>query len=435
MRKPSILSITILLLASFAFHSCDFISGTPAEEEEVFQVTNDFEGRVIYYGEQGKIAEAPDAASVASMITITARIRPPVVNGELTRASHIDFGGGYITAGYKIWRPSSYAYGGGIDIVEVGSGAAIASARSMQSSTFDVQEVSYNWLDRTVFVAGAMERKELDDPKAWVFRINGTDASMEAKAGIDGNVAKSIALRGPDVYVINEQNSIYKFNQNLTNSNQLSVDSNTRFRNIHSVSPNQVVVLCQNGTLHWTHQNFRSISNTYTPLGRRLGSDHSIARISQYSDPGGTHLTVALNEHGFVVYNPSSGNRFSSLTDWFEHNWENPSEQIRNRIRNRNYTSVIGLAGDELFWKGLESDVVGPPPAFIMAAGIGTNETPIIDIFELSHFDNYYANYLGHLDLSQYGDLTMAQINHIHVEGGYLYVAKSTDGVVIFKLN
>lgn len=419
MRKPSILSITILLLASFAFHSCDFISGTPAEEEEVFQVTNDFEGRVIYYGEQGKVSEAPEvsvAAGLASMITITARIRPPVVNGELTRASHIDFGGGYITAGYKIWRPSSYAYGGGIDIVEVGSGAAIASARSMQSSTFDVQEVSYNWLDRTVFVAGAMERKELDDPKAWVFRINGTDASMEAKAGIDGNVAKSIALRGPDVYVINEQNSIYKFNQNLTNSNQLSVDSNTRFRNIHSVSPNQVVVLCQNGTLHWTHQNFRSISNTYS-LGGKMQAEHGIARVTQFSISGNTFLGSALNEHGFALL--SGSNRWSSKSDSFLHEGSSATDTIINRVRSRNYSSLSAIPGSNR----------------VMAAGIGVNEAPVIDIFEVNLSGSYHVNYLGHLDLSQYGDLSMAQINHIHAEGGYLYVAKSTDGVVIFTLN
>ncbi|TVQ65043.1 MAG: hypothetical protein EA360_10990 [Balneolaceae bacterium] len=408
-----------LLLISFVLHSCDFISGTPAEEEEVFSVTNDVESRVIYYGDPAKVSEIPEAGSVADMLTIRARVRPPIVNGELTRASHIDYANGFITAGYKVWRPNSYAYGGGIDILEVGSGSVIASARSMQSNTFDVQEVSYNWLDRTVFVAGAMERKELDDPKAWVFRISGTDGTMEAKAGIDGNVAKSLALRGPDVYVINEQNSIYRFNQNLTNSNQLSVDSQIRFRNIHSVSPNQVVALCQNGILHWTHPNFRSISNTYNALGRRLQADHGIARISQFTHSGSDHLAVALNEHGFIVYN--GGNRFSSITDWFFHNGENVTQQVRNRIQNRNYTSVIGISGSG--------------PMLIMAAGVGTNEAPVIDLFELTFSGNYTANYLGHLDLSQYGDLSMAQINHIHAEGGYLYVAKSTDGVVIFEMN
>jgi hypothetical protein len=102
-----ILIIFASIILLFAY-GCDFSANSDLSDtdtEQIFSLTDDVFDRVTFYNAESSKANQSESGllndSAVNYLSIVARVSPPVVNGEVTRASHLDFDGNNIFTGYK----------------------------------------------------------------------------------------------------------------------------------------------------------------------------------------------------------------------------------------------------------------------------------------------------------------------------------------------
>jgi hypothetical protein len=409
--------ITVFFLVLFisATAGCDFSTNSEvSEEKELFLVTDDVMSRVTFYNESAKqVFDIPLANSEATdYLKLIAQVKPPNISSGTTRASHLYYDDDKsIIVGYKIRFGD---YGGGIDILEAKDGDPIANTRSYLSEVFDVQEVIYDKYEKAMFVAGASNSKG-----ALVLKIDPKDASVDKSATILGHVAKSLDIsytkKESDsyLYVVSDLNHLYRFNKDLTltQGGLLEAGSNVEFRSVGARYNDQIFNLDLEGNVYRTSPAYNSSSafKETVSLSDNFRSKLAIGRISYFNENTPDNLLVATNEYGFALLNPAG-----------QAVWSSKSSEIE-QAQSIYYTSITGYKPDDK-----KADPV------VYAAGVAGDGSPIIDIFGVPSNKKLY--YITSLDLSDFDGVGNAQINHVYATGEYLYVAKSTDGVLIFEI-
>ncbi|NBC02722.1 MAG: hypothetical protein GVY20_03360 [Bacteroidetes bacterium] len=408
-----ILLIAVIVISTIT--GCDFSANSElSEQEELFTVTDDVMSRVTYYNESAKQAfDIPVANSEATdYLSLNAQVKPPSISSGTTRASHLYYDDNKsIIVGYKIRFGD---YGGGIDIIEAKDGDPIANTRSYLSEVFDVQEVIYDKFEKAMFVAGASNSKG-----ALVLKIDPKDASVEKSTTIEGHVAKSLDVsytkKESDsyLYVVSDLNHLYRFNKDLTltEGGLLKAGSDVEFRSVGARYNDQIFNLDLEGNVYRTSPAYNSSSafKLTESLSDDFRSKLAIGRISYFNESTPDNVLVATNEYGFALLNPAG-----------QAVWSSKSDEI-DQAKAIYYTSITGYQPDDK-----KDDPV------VYAAGVAEDGSPVIDIFGVPSNKKLY--YMTTLDLSDFSGVGNAQINHVYATGEYLYVAKSTDGVLIFEI-
>lgn len=395
---------------------CEFTSNSDiTEPEPQFSVTNDVLSRVTFFDSAAKEGlDIPVAKSEATdYLDLVAQVGPPNINNGPARASHLFYdGSNSIFVGYKV---QGGGYGGGIDILTSGNGNLIADARSFESKVFDVQEVVYDKIEDVMFVAGASDAKG-----ALVLKMDPDNANVTASATIGGFVAKSLDISYPQqdsqswLYVVSDLNDVYRFDKDLelTDDGHLEAGSNVEFRSIGARDNNQIFALDLRGNVYRVNPSYNGFLSTIQLTNNGEFKSHlAIGRISYFNENTPDDILVATNQYGFGLLNPSGQVEWSS------------SEENIEQIKARYYTSLTGFQPD------------GPPGqnnAIVYAAGVGANGEPVIDVLEVPN--NKDLIYITTLNLSDFNGVGDSQINHVYATGEYLYVAKGTDGVLIFEI-
>lgn len=411
------LTVFILISLIVTATGCEFsTNNNTAAEEHQFIVTNDVMSRVTFYNDYAKEkSNAPSASSQATdYLNFVAQLSPPNISGGTTRASHLYYdGSNSIIVGYKVRGGN---FGGGFDIIEAGDGDPIADARAYQNEIFDVQEVVYDRYEETIFVAGASYKKG-----SLVLKVNPDNAIIEASATIEGNVAKSLDIsyhNNPNkskLYVVSDLNDLYRFNKDLTltEGGHLEAEKGVEFRSVGGRDNSQVFTLDLKGNVYRTNPSYNGFRPTIQlTSNNEFKSNLAIGRISYFNESTPDNILVATNQYGFGLLNPAGQVEWSS------------SEDNLDEINARYYTSLTGYQPD---------GSPGKNDAIIYAAGVGANGEPVIDILGMPNNKNLY--HIATLDLSGFNGVGNAQINHVYATGDYLYVAKGTDGVLIFEID
>ncbi len=418
---PKITIFITLIALVLALTSCDFLSadGNSPYVEPEFSVTNDVTNRLTLYDDTGSNeSKAKPSRGIESDLSVAATVSPPVVNTEATRASHLDYDGEYIHVGYKTFGTD---YGGGVDIFTA-DGVLEDSNRSFQGDDFDVQEVVYDNEENAIYIAGAVKGKIAGDFKAQLLKLDAESAGVLESVSTEGNLVKSIGRTDNYIYAVSDQNHIYRFNKSLSTFDLLEHNEEVNYRSILTEISGELFTLDQFGTVRRINHNYNGYRITVNLIGNngqnedaRL-QDGTIARLSSFTHTNGrAHVLAALNEFGFSVLDAEGAVKWNSRTD---------SES--SEVQSRHYTSVTTFE---------PSGPSGRNNTYVYAGG--SDETGnYIDIFEVPNgFNGKGLTLVNSHNLDEFSEISSSgQINHIVATERRLYVAKGTDGLVIFDL-
>ncbi|GAA5520282.1 hypothetical protein LQ318_01035 [Aliifodinibius salicampi] len=415
--------ITVVALV-LALTSCDFLSadGNSPYVEPEFSVTNDVTNRLTLYDDTGSSeSKAKPSRGIESELSVAATVRPPVVNTEATRASHLDYDGEYIHVGYKTYGEK---YGGGVDIFSA-DGDLEVSNRSFQGNDFDVQEVVYDNGENAIYIAGAVKGKITGDFKAQLLKLDGESAEVMESISTEGNLVKSIDRTDNYIYAVSDQNHMYRFAKDLDAWELLPESASENVNNYRSIwtgIPNEIFTLDQLGTVRRVNHNYNGFRITQNLIGNNGQSEDprfqegTIARLSSFTHTNGrNYVLAALNEFGFTVLDTEGAVKWNSKMD---------SESIE--VQNRHYTSVTTFE---------PSGPSGKNNTYVYAGG--SDETGnYIDIFEVPNgFNGRGLTLVNSHNLDEFSEINSSgQVNHIVATQSRLYVAKGSDGLVIFDL-
>ncbi|SHE32483.1 hypothetical protein SAMN05443144_10156 [Fodinibius roseus] len=418
---PRITIYTTLAALMFTLTGCDFLSAddnSPYVEPE-FSITSDITNRLTLYEIESSESKAKKPSKgIDTELSVAATVSPPVVNTVTTRASHLDYDGEFIHVGYKIYEE---AYGGGVDIFSA-DGVLEESARSFQGDGFDVQEVVYDDEENAIYIAGAVKGKQAGDFKAQLLKLDTESVEVVESASTEGNVVKSIGRTDNYIYAVSDQNHMYRFNKSLSTFDLMENSDDVNYRSILTEISGEVFTLDQSGTARRVNHNYNGyrliidlIDNNGQAEAPRM-QDGTIARLSTFIHTNNRpHAVAALNEFGFSVFDAEGMIKWNSKTD---------SES--SEIQNRHYTSVTTF------------EASGPPgnsDTYVYAGG--SDETGnYIDVFEVPNgLNGRGLNLVNSHNLDDFSEINSGgQINHIVATERRLYVAKGTDGLVIFEL-
>ncbi len=418
---PKITIYITLAVLIFTLSSCDFLSadGNSPYVEPEFSVTNDVTNRLTLYDDiESSESKAKPSSGIESELSVAATVSPPTVNTEATRASHLDYDGEYIHVGYKTFGEK---YGGGVDIFSA-DGVLEDSNRSFQGDDFDVQEVVYDSEENAIYIAGAVKGKIAGDFKAQLLKLDAESAGLLESISTEGNLVKSIDRTDNYIYAVSDQNHMYRFGKSLDTSDLLEHNEEVNYRSILTEIPGEVFTLDQQGTVRRVNHNYNGyritvdlIGNSGQNEGPRL-QEGTIARLSSFIHTNGrAHVLAALNEFGFSVLDAEGAVKWNSRTD---------SESIE--VQNRHYTSVTTFE---------PSGSPGKNTTYVYAGG--SDETGnYIDIFEVPNgFNGKGLTLVNSHNLDEFSEINSSgQVNHIVATQKRLYVAKGTDGLIIFDL-
>lgn len=417
----------IVLIMVGSISACDFSTGstdsTAQEGQEKFSVNADASNRIIF-GENDSPAKT---IGTDGELEFVAKLTPPTIDGNRSRASHIDVtSSGEIVVGYKV---QGNDYGGGIDILNFNADRQ-HTLRELTSQNIDVQEVLY--FDGSLYVAAATEKKG-----AVVLQVNPGNGTLSEYDMISGHVAKALALNAADdeLFVVSDLNHLYKYN--ISNSNtpfaekdSLLADDDVEFRSVGARSTNQSssVTADTQGNIYRTN-NFNS---GFKLAVKGSGGDNiynnkdlQIARVSYFTSSAPDVVFVSQNEYGFKILNPAGE------TVWWDS--QESSDIDDEGVNNRYYLSVTGYypCNDETY---KQPAVVADPTCGgdIYAAATGD----IIDYFRYTEQGNSPGSvqYIEKINLKRaFDDIGDGQISDIYKTRDHLIVAKGTEGVYIFK--
>lgn len=417
---PKITISTTLVALILALTSCDFLSadGNSPYVEPEFSVTNDVTNRLTIHDTASSESKAKPSRGIESELSVAATVSPPVINTEVTRASHLDYDGEYIHVGYKTY---GVKYGGGVDIFSA-DGDLEVSNRSFQGDDFDVQEIVYDNEENAIYIAGAVKGKIAGDFKAQLLKLDAESAEVLESISTEGNLVKSIGRTDNYIYAVSDQNHMYRFDKSLSTSDLLDHNEEVNYRSILTEISGEIFTLDQQGTVRRVNHNYNGYRITRNLIGNNGQSDGprfqdgTIARLSSFihtnNDP---YVLVALNEFGFSVMDAEGGVKWNSRTD-----------SKSTDVQNRHYTSVTTFE---------PSGPSGKNKTYVYAGG--SDETGnYIDIFEVPNgFNGRGLTLVNSHNLDEFSEINSSgQINHIVATERRLYVAKGTDGLVIFDL-
>ncbi|MFB6273273.1 MAG: hypothetical protein ABEL51_10315 [Salinibacter sp.] len=400
---PNHAGLLVLLATVVLGAGCDVLGfGTAGPARPSFTVVSDstFEVRVRVLG--GHSGASFKAHTAPDSLTPVVKVKPPTVRGTRTQAGHLSYDAetARLYVGYKL---AGSIFGGGIDILNVQPGASpgnlVDGRRSLRSSNVDVVTLQAGAEEGTLYVAGAVTTKKRRLSPAVVSKITASDSGLAAQSKrLSHNVAKSVIL-GPapnTIHVATDENALFQFDPTLTDKSKLTVGSTSGFRSA-AAHDSAVFVLDRSGRVFGTDASaFQDLSRVVRLTGSDFGTGGAVARLHAHGD----RLYAALNEKGFALFSPTG-----------EPVWTSDPVFIQAR-----YTCVT--VGSTYLYAGRFDGVI---EVYRRPASI--SEAPeLVGTFG-PWGDDYGSRLSG------------APINHILVIENHLYVAKSRDGMVVFRID
>ncbi len=307
-----VLALT-LGIALLSFTGCDtFKDDSSGEEEEDYEVTDDLGGRIDTPSDSGKATTIGHKKAQNVSFSLEARIQPPTVNGTSARTTSLNFDGndnlyiGYLLVGNP--------FGGGIDILNAADPTNLTGATSLKSANTDVQGMTSPPDQDLVYVAEATRPEQADTSpsRVSVVELENGSASVTSRR-LTGNVAKSVAVEpsddqtGHDFHVITDNNSLYRFDNDLNEDTMLrqTVEDGVSFSGL-ATHQDQVFTLSVEGQIYysdWGSANPLQSDAVNLDSGIEL---LGIGRLSAYDQSDGQftqdeRLFAALGSNGFAA--------------------------------------------------------------------------------------------------------------------------------------
>lgn len=395
-QGPLALIVVALLLVG-----CDFLGfGAARPARPSFQTADDLALRTMVLG--GALnTTASREPSRALSLTPVVQVSPPTVKDTRTQAGHLSYAPetNRLQVGYKL---SGSAFGGGIDVLEVQPGATaenlVDGLRSLRSTNVDIVEVRGHAEENALYAVGAVTTRKRRLSPAVVSKIVPSDSGIVTRSTrLSHNVAKSVVL-GPapnTVHVATDEDALFQFDLSLSNRSRLTAGSTDGFRSA-TAHGNQVFVLDQSGRVFATDAGtFESLSSIVRLTDSAFGNG-TVARLHATDN----YLFAALNDRGFAIAAPSG-----------EAAWTSSTVSMQSR-----YTCVT--AGPKHVYAGRFDGVIEV---------YRRPDTVPEQIERVGAFGPWGSDYGGRL--------SGAPINQIRVVENHLYVAKSRDGLVAFRID
>lgn len=394
------------LVVALLLAGCD-LTGDSSPQSPTFTVTDDLDQRIVSLN-SGESATA-DASAKNFSVQGVIRVEPPTVKGEGTTASHLSFndrGGDRVFVGYKI--PGD-KFGGGIDVLNAANPKNLRGLNSIESTNLDVQEIADDPDEGAEYVAGAVETNKGDASPSVITKLsfsgNSGNNITPTHERLSANVAKSV-VNAPagdsqhDLYVVTDDNSLYRFDANLGNRLRQTAGTGVEFSSI-AAHQSSLIMLTKSGEI-WESD----VSPPGAPQESDLTLDGSnidpvgIARItaSSHQSSSDTFVFAALNEGGFRVLDDDVDTELFSQT-------------------NGEYTSVSATDESDYLYASRKNGTV-EVYEFDGSNGPSWGDTPVATINTADFFDGT-AN---------------TQSNQVLAAGDYLYIANSTDGLLVLEI-
>lgn len=387
---------------------------SPHEELSLFESTNDLGARMTHL--DGTIKMNPAGlAKEAPVIELTslARVDPP---GDTTRASHLTFSGGTVFAGYKaLGNP----FKGGVDFLDATNPTTLRDINSLGSDALDVQEVAYDFDDKILYVAGALDlsttTRGLEGTPALVARVTNFRDPESRVVGLTDNVGKSViaAPQGDarhDVYVATDEQAVYRFNKDLEDQVRQEIEDG-EIRSI-AATENTVFAVDRGASLHQSDVGSTNRFSKSNLVGSGVG-DLAIGRLHARGKNvlNGDRLFLALGSEGLAVVDAQSGD-------------------LLFRRDSPYYTSVT-LHQDE-------PKVDEEPNELVYGARLNG----LMDIYTVADGgidtgdQSTGLDKVGTFDLSKLDGVSLGdeQVNQVLGVGCHIYLANSTEGVAILRI-
>jgi hypothetical protein len=475
--KLGILLVGLGLLVA----GCDS-AGPSAEDGDdgdgLVQVTDDLGDRMTTFGDGESNAVTLDGPKAGPKFTLRTRaqIEPPT---SARSASHIAYDDSeeLVFVGYKV--PGA-TFGGGVDILDASSPTNLALGdQSLRSSDLDVQEVAYDGNDN-LYMAGAVDfgnipARDFGNTPATIVQAD-IDASsggvtFPGSSGSSGNVSatevampnrlvKALALpKSPtsaqtpadsDIYAITDSSVVFGFDSNLGSrvSSDAVGSTGEELRSISAFGPSgfDSPAVLGLGTFGEIFRFDTGESNpnldvldtiTFPAVGDGTLGDPSDFGISRLESTNVSGISAALGTDEvlhFIGVNGGNGDGGIRVLSKF-------GEEIRYGTNFQAYVSVTAAVDSDDNLRVFAGSPGGTIDVFEGTDGLQwTAKNP----GSLSSEEALQAGLelQGSFDLSGLGgdvDVADAQINQIefHEAGGteYLYVATSTEGVVVLEID
>lgn len=390
-----------LVVAVLFLASCDFLGlGGALLDQPEFQVSDGLAERITVLNEAreptGGRAKQGDAAV---SLTPVVQVRAPSIGGTVTQTSHVSHNAasGRLYVGYKL---GGDPFGGAIDVLELRDGGRVGAVRSLESGNVDVVEVRHDADDEALFMAGAVNTRKLGGNPALVAKATPRQGGVDLKSKrLDHFVGKGLIL-GPEpntVHVVTDENAVYQFDRELQQQAKLTAKDAAGFRSV-AAHDSQVFVLDRSGTVFSeAAASFSELSESAS-LTNRSFNERAIARLLAADG----RLFAALNIEGFGILSPDG-----------EAIWTSGRSGVGAL-----YT-CIALGPNHLFVGRRDGAIeVYERPAGVPAPDADFEPAQVIRLWR------------GDASL----DLPSESINQLLMVDGHLYVAYSSEGLLVFRV-
>lgn len=409
-RTPHFSPLRSIVIGSFVvallLTGCD-LTGDSSPQSPDLEVTNDLDSRIIDLTDDSKARTANSADfSVSGVIRVTP---PPVVkegDSMTTTASHLSFnedGGDRVFVGYKI--PGG-PFGGGIDVFNAAQPKNLTGINSIKSKNLDVQEIADDPDEGAEYVAGALETNRGDASPSVIVKLsfsgNSGNNITTSNKRLSGNVAKSV-VNAPDgdsehdFYVVTDENALYRYDADLGNELRQSVGG----EEISSVAANAdvILMLTKAGGIWQTGVGSQNDPDNPTTLDDAGIDPIGIARLNvgSHASSSQSFNFAALNEGGFRILNAGG-------TD------------VLFRQTEGTYTSVSATN---------ESDYL-----------YASRNNGTVEVYEFEGNNSWSPDPVDTINTAEFeGGGANTQSNQVLAVGDYLYVANSTDGLLVLEVD
>jgi len=325
----------ILGIAAVSLTGCD-TAGDGGEKD--YEVTDDLSDRIDTTSSDANPNALSKSGDTNVSFKISARVQPPTIDGTGARATSLSSDGDNLYIGYLLLgRP----FGGGIDILDAEDPTNLVEATSLQSSDTDVQAVASPSGDANrLYAAEAVPQEGADTPsRVSVIALDGRTVRSVTSRRLSGNVAKSVAVEpsdpgtGHDLHVITDENSLYRFDEDLSAETMLRqrAEEGVEFSGL-ATHQSQVFTLSLDGRIYYSSWGDSDLQGDAADLGQSGIDQLGIGRLAAYDKTAGAttqdaRVFAALGDGGFAILDDDAddvkyrhtsslndGNYFTSVT-------------------------------------------------------------------------------------------------------------------------
>lgn len=394
--KKIILPISLLLLSITA---CNKDEESTDDSSRVSVINSNSESRVLLHDEDSLIeVSTTDIGYVVTPsnkkdieLKYKATIKPPTVNGNTVKATHISIDANNQVA-YVSYNTEGSDYLGAVDIIDISNVKKPSIIRTLKLDNTDVSALDVSPDQMNLYLATASS--DFDTPSVLEtikLKSDGDYSNTEYRTELSSYVSTDVKVIDGIVYSITgNTGGLYK-SSDLGASATL-VKSIPDARSI-SYNSSQIAVMAGTpATIYLFNRTSLALENTITPGGANIAESKSHIVLTD------DYMFVAAGDEGCKILDASTGNELFQI--------DNPD--VNSLSADKEVCNTVAQHGDYIF------------------SGNGEAGVYVLE----NDGDPANSNVNGNLKFKN-----KKSVNHLLVHNGYLFVARGTGGFIIAEIN